>query len=624
MLNSLRKSAGSWVVKILLGLLVISFAIWGIGDIFRGARDQNLAEVGDREVSAVEFQRDYLSQVNALSNRLGRQLTAQEANAFGITQSVLQNSIGRTAIDIHADSLGLGISDEAIISVLHSQDSFEDANGAFDPLKFQEFLRDRNLSEQRFVTLQRGEMIRGQILSAFSHGAYVPETLLNAMNHYRNDERVLKYFVLGPDAIGAVTAPDEAVLKSYFDENKSRYMAPEYRKIGMLMLTPETIKDTIALTDEELKASYEASKAQYDVPERRKLQQLIFSDTTAARKALEQLNDGEDFVEVGKSLGMTDSDMDLGEFTKEGMADQSLAEAAFALEEGAYSEPVESFSTVIVKTVKVTPGQTRSFEDVKEKVRDELALQRGLDEIETLYRNIEDERATGANVEEAAKKLNLPYAEYTFDNSGKGFDAKPVEAVTGNRALISMTFSGDVGVENNPVTLEQGYAFLDVLDVIEERQRSFDEIREDVTKAWIEEETRKRLRAKADELVQKAKGGTTLDNLASELELQVKTTPPLKRDATPEELPPTAISQAFALPKDGIGTVEMADRKAQAVIQLAEMKDAPALDKAQGDVLRTELRQSLGVDILTQYVAGLQTDYGVTINSEAISALTNQ
>lgn len=625
MLNSLRKSAGSWVAKILLGMLVVSFAIWGVGDILRGNSKITLAEVGDREISPVEFQRDYINRVNTLSARLDRRLTAQEAREFGIPQSVVQNMVSRTAVDIHAEELGLGISNDAIVSLIQDEQSFKNAEGEFDPARFQEFLRNGNMSEQDLVTLQRGEMVRGQIMSALSRGAYVPDTLLNAMNHYRNDERTIQYFVLGPDAIPVVTTPDETVLKTYFEENKSRYKAPEYRKIGVLTLTPGSIKETISLSDEELKAYYETSKAQYDEPERRKLQQLIFSDKAAADEAYTKLEEGADFVELGKSLGMTDDDIELGTFTKSGMADKTLAEAAFALKKEEYSEPVQSFSTVIVKVEDVTEGHTKSFEDVKEEVRNALARERALDEIQKLYDSVEDERAAGADVREAASKLNLPFAEHTIDRSGKSSEGQTVADISSSREAIQTVFTGDVGLENNPVQSGEGYLFIDVLEVIPERDRTFEEVRADVEKAWIKQETRNRLRSKAEELLEKGKTGTALEALAKENGGgEVKTASGLKREGRPTELPTSAVSLAFTLAKNGYGTVQMPDGQSQAVFRLTAIQEAPALSESQAKTLRDELRQNLGVDILSQYVAGLQKDYGVEVHSEAISTLINQ
>ncbi|MGF1621282.1 MAG: SurA N-terminal domain-containing protein [Rhodomicrobiaceae bacterium] len=624
MLNSLRNSAGSWVVKILLGLLIASFALWGIDGIFMGGAQRHVAQVGEREISTAEYEQTYRNQVGLISARLGRQLTDREARQFGIGQNVLQSLISSTAIDLHAQSLGLGISNDAIVASIQNEPAFRGSGDTFDRSRFDEVLRNMGLSEQGFVARQREDLIREQVAGALSEAAYVPQTMLDALYHHRNDERVLNYFVVAPETAGEIAQPDEAALTTYYEANKNRYRAPEYRKVGLLTLTPEAIRDTVALTDEQLKVQFEATKDQYSRPERRTIQQLVFNDMEAARAAAERLANGEDFVALGKELGMKESDIDLGPFTQSGFANRDVAEAAFKLEKGQVSEPIDSFTTMIIKVTEIEPGEQKTFEDVKEEVRAALARDKAREEIQNLYDAIEDARAGGANLQEAAQKLNLPYAEHTFDRQGRDQSETPVGAVAQAPAAVNLAFESDVGVENNPVPSGDGFVFVDVLEVIPDRQKAFEEVREQVKTQWIEEETRKAVRAKATELAEKAKGGATLEEVAGEIGASVSTTPAVKRDGAPEGLPRTAVSLGFSLPDKGIGNVEMADRKAQAVIQVAEVRKAPPMEEAQAETLRTELRQTMGVDILTQYVGGLQADYGVQINNQALSALSIQ
>lgn len=623
MLNALRSSAGSWFVKILLGLLVLSFAVWGVGDIFSGAGRQKLAEVGGREISSAQFQRSYENQIAMVSNRLGRRLTSAEARGYGIGQRVIENLIGTTAVDIHASRLGLGIAEATVADAIRNEPSFQGPDGKFDTRRFQEVLRNNGLNEPRFVALQREEMVRGQVIGALSRGAFVPATLLDAANRYRNDERVLKYFVLPPEAAGSVGAPDETALKAYYDENKTSYTAPEYRKFGVLALTPDAIKDAISLSDEEVKASFEATKQKYTTPERRAIQQLIFKDMAAAGEAHKKLTEGADFAKLGQEIGMKEGDIALGAFAKDQLADKKIAAAAFALEKDKVSEPIDSFSPVILKVTEITPGSEKTFDEVKDQVRDGLAKARAGEEISKLYDRVEDERAGGSKIAEAAQKLNLTYTAYTIDRRGAGQDGKPLEGIAANRDIVKLAFESDVGVENNPVTLPEGYAFVEVLEITPERQKSFEEVREDLKTAWMTDVTRKRVRLKADELVAKAKGGA-IETIAREAGAEIITAPAVKRDGTAQGLPRTATSLAFSLAKDDFGSVQMPDRKAQAVLQVTEVKPAPPLDEKQTEGLREEIRRGMGADILTQYVGGLQKAYGVQVNSSAISALIGQ
>lgn len=624
MLNALRNSAGRWAVRFLLGILIISFSLWGIEGVFRGGFDRSLAEVGDREITVDKYDMAYRDQVAMLSNRLGRQLSQQEARMFGVGQNVLQNLIQTTALDIHAASLGLGISEAALVEAVQTEPAFQGAGDKFDKGRFDEILRNMGLSEQGFIARQREDMIRQQVIGAMSDGVTVPKTMLDAINHYRNDERVLKFFIVEPKVVGEIAAPDDAALQKYFDDNKSRYKAPEYRRIGVLMLTPDAIKDTIALTDDELKAQYEATKKTYGVPERRTIQRLVFKDMAAARDAATKLATDPDFIKLGKELGLKEDDINLGTLAKDKVADKAIAEAAFKLEKDKVSEPIDGFVPAIVKVTEIQPGEEKSFDQVKDQVRAALGAEKARAEIQKLYDAIEDARGGGSSVAEAAKKLNLPFKEVTVDRRGMGKDGKPVEGLPGARATLTSAFESDVGVETNPVTLEDGYAFFEVLEITPERQKAFDEVKAEVTTAWTDEETRKRLRAKAEELAGKAKGTAGFDAAAAEIGAKVETTAPLKRDAAPKDLPRTAVSQAFTLPDQGIGNAQLDGRPGQAVFQVAELKQAPPLDEKQAETLRTELRQGMGVDILTQYVSGLQTDYGVRVNNKAVSQLFGQ
>jgi peptidyl-prolyl cis-trans isomerase D len=373
-----------------------------------------------------------------------------------------------------------------------------------------------------------------------------------------------------------------------------------------------------------VKASFEATKPKYSTPERRAIQQLLFKDMAAARDAHKKLTEGADFAKLGQEIGMKDGDISLGTYAKDQLADKKIAAAAFALEQDKISEPIDSFSPVIVKVTAITPGSEKSFDEVKDQVRELLAKTRAGEEISKLYDKVEDDRAGGSKIAETAQKLNLKYIDYTIDRRGAGLDGKPLEGIASNRDIVKLAFESEVGVENNPVTVPEGYAFIEVLEVTPERQKSFEEVREALKTAWMTDETRKRVRQKADELVAKARSGATIEALAQEAGAEIVTSPAIKREGTAQGLPRTATSLAFSLAKDDFGSVQMADRKSQAVLQVAEVKPAPALDEKQAEALREEIRRGMGVDILTQYVGGLQKDYGVSVNTGAISALIGQ
>ena len=171
---------------------------------------------------------------------------------------------------------------------------------------------------------------------------------------------------------------------------------------------------------------------------------------------------------------------------------------------------------------------------------------------------------------------------------------------------------------------EDAYAFVDVAEIIPERQRNFDEVRQEVAQAWTEEEIRSRLAKKTDELVAAIGKGQTIEDAAKTVNAEVKTTPALKRGGAEPGLPISAISQAFTLPLNGAGSAQTPDRKGRAVFQVTAITPAPPLDEKGAQQLREEISRGMGNDIVAQYVNGLQTSYGVSINPSAVAAVTGQ
>lgn len=624
MLNALRKGAATWVAKLLFILLVASFAAWGVGDWTSGFRREKLAEIGGREISESEFERAYQTQITMISNQIGRQITTAEARSLGLTQRVVQTLVGSAAVNLHAEQMNLGISDAAVAQSIRGEDGFQQ-DGKFSAEIFNQVLRANGLTEPMFVEMHRRELIREQIVGAITAAPIAPRTLVDATHHFRNDERVLKYFILPAEAAGTIEAPGEEALKKYYENNKRAFMAPEFRRASVLLLSPEKVKAGIAITDEDAKASYETNKRAYATPERRTIQQLVFKDMAAAREASQKLDGGADFMALGKELGLKETDIDLGQFTRESFADRRVAEAAFQLEKDKPSAPIDGFAPVIARVSEIVPGSQKTFEEVKDQVRDALAASRASDEITKLHDNIEDERAAGSTLAEIGKKLNLDVKEITVSRQGKDREGKPVDLPGQAQEAVKLIFETDVGVETNPVGLGDNiHAFIDIQEITPERQRPIEDVREDVAKAWTEDETRARLTKKADELIAALSKGQSLEDAAASVNASVKTTASLKRAAAEPGLPVSAIAQAFSLEQGAYSSTPTADRKGRAIFQVATVTPAPALDDKGAEALAAELSRGMSNDAMSQYVNGLQTAYGVKISTSAIARLTGQ
>jgi peptidyl-prolyl cis-trans isomerase D len=604
MLDTLRKNSSGWVVKILLGLLIISFAVWGVGDVFRGGGRQTLGKVNGRHIDPNEYNR-------VLRNELRQQnISPSDAQAAGLPKLVLHQVAQTMLIDAHAEHLKLGIDEKLVIDGLTQMPAFADEEGKFNRAQFEHTLRESNMSETQLLNLQHRSMIHEQLLGTLTQ-SYVPQTLVEAFNRFRNDQRAIKYFVLPASVVGDVPVPDEAAQTAYYDQNKDIYKAPIYRKIGLLMVSSDTVKGTIKPSDEDIKTYYDANPDKFEV---RTVQKLTFKTKEEADDAHKKLVEGADFVKLGKELGLKASEINIGTFAR-GKLPEKVAEVVFALEKDKISDVKVNVLPVIYR---VTAIEQQPFEEAKATAQEELAKSRATDKLVELRNGIENDRDSGMNLTDIAKKLNIKLEELTFDARGVDTDGKPVESLSRAPEVLKQAFEAEVGDKNNPLQLDDGYAFVEVRDVIPERQKPLAEVQADVKSAWREKETSKRFAQKAEDLVSRAAKGEKFEALAQSVKATVTQTSLLKRGDKQSGLPSSVIEQAFILEDKGVGSKATADHKSQVVFQVTEIKNAPAISEQDAKTLRPRLQREMGSDILAQYVNALQNTYSVQLNSGAI------
>lgn len=621
MLEAMRKGIGTWVAKVFIGLLVLSFAVWGIADIFGGYGAQTVATVGESEISTQTYQLELNRERRALSNRLGRQLTQTEVRALGLDNQVLLRLIGDAAMENQAQQQGLGVSGKAVLARVKRDPLFKDNTGQFSQQRYYQLLSSNGLSEPEFLERQRRAIIIEQIAGPVSGGAHVPGVLADAANRYRNETRKLSYFTLPLEKAGEIPAQSDEKLREFYNARKSEFRAPEYRSVSTIFLLPAELSKDIVVSDEEVANYYEANKARYGSPERRAVLQIPFPDDAAAAEAHKKLQDGADFMDIAKARDLTEKDVDLGLVAKTAMLDEKAAEEIFKLPVGELSAPIKgALSTVIAKVTKIEPAVQRTLEDERDAIRKRLADEAAAVRILDVYDKIEDERAAGLTLAEIAKKLSLKSLEVdAIDRSGRDETGKEIAELARHSSVVRAIFSADAGVETDPEeTPDGGYIWYDVRKVTPERQKDFAEAKGDVVGKWREEEERKLLAKKAQELVDALRGGAGIETVGKDLELEVKETERIKRTARVDGIPGAAIQQAFALKPGGFGSALTADGKARVIFKVVDSQ-LPASASAEAEkTIVASLRTSIADDMIVQYVRGLRREFGVEINQRVL------
>ena len=623
-LDTLRKGAGRLLGMILLGMLVFSFGIWGIADIFRGYGSQSLIRVGDTEISAQDYARAQHDALRGMSGEAGRSLSLQEARDMGLESRVLERLIGGAAVDNHAQDLGLGISEAAVLDEVKRDPAFKDPTGNFSPIALQQALRTLGVSEQGYLASQRERDLRRQLIGTVGTASTAPQVLLDALVRYNDETRSLRYVLVPLSAAGSASEPSDEGLKRYYDNHQAKFTQPEYRKVGVLAATPESVKDRITITEDDLKAAFETDKDKLGKPERRHVQQITFPDKAAADAAYQKIQSGTDFAAVAKDQGLSDADMDLGTLKHDELADATVADAAFKLDKDKVSEPVTGKlgGTVLLRVTEIEPGQILTYEEAKPELEKKLLNERADGVILDLRDRIEDERASGAKLSEIADKFKLTYQTVEqVDRQGHAPDGSNVTLPAQND-LLNGVFATDTGVENDPIEPKDvGIVWYEVLGVTPQQLKPFDQVKDDVTKAWRADEERTRLANYSQELVKSLRDGKTLEDIAKDLNVEVLTSEPLKRSGLTVNVMPAAVTQAFTLPEGGYGSAATGTDDKRIVFKVDTITSPPALEAPAMAEIKRQLDTFVSDDIIAQYFTALEGRYGVTVNQAALAKL---
>lgn len=624
MLEALRRGTTSWIAKILFGLLVLSFAVWGIPQDFLGGGGNYVARVESTAISQEEFQRAFQREINQRSQS-GQRLTTEQAREAGIDRYVLKSLMTQASVRHHSQELGLAIPDEVLVNEVRNDENLKGRDGKFSPARFEQFLLQAGLSEQGFFHLLRQDKLQAQIVGAMSNATAVPPALLDLQYDFMEETRVIEHTTIDASKIATPQEPDEAKLKEVFERNAQTFRTPELRKIGFLVLSVEDLKKSANITEEQLKEAYEATKSTYEIAEKRRIAQISFKDKAAAEAAKKAIDGGKSFSDAATEAGMKQTDTDLGLLTKAQLIDPKIADAAFALEKDKVSSVVDgTFGPVLIKVTEIEPGKTSTFEEAKDKVRDTLAGEKAEVAIQEKADLVEESRNAGKPLKEIASELSLTYAEQDADQSNRTADGKQAFAFTGADSVVPQAFTLQPGAETEALPLPEnaGYAWPSVLSVTPSAPKKFEDVKEEVKALYFAEEKEKAMREFAGKLVTRLSNGEDLLTVANDAGGSADVTLPVTRNTVPQGITRGAIAQAFTLPVGRALSSPTSDGNSRILFRVKEIKPAPEPTKEQKEKLAGELRESLQNDLLAGYVGALEKRLDTQVNEKEFRRIT--
>ena len=629
-MNKFRKYAGIAIMVTLMSMLIISFGLWGIGDMLRfGGRTNEVAHVGGVHIPLygwfggvsvpVEEVRDRFNrQLDQIQRQTGQRPEPEQAVRYGLHLRALDDVVQRAVIDNAIQDYGLAIGDAEIQAAIAKNPSFQ-GTGGFDSARYHSLLQQARIPEAAYVADVRREIATVQLFGVVRPEGLAPNSLRDDVFKMENEKRVAET-VYVPDAIVKdVPKPTPDQLKAYFEKNKTKFTIPEYRTFSYVLLTIDDVMPQITVSPDQLKQEYDAKQAQFGTPEKRDVDQAMTDSEDKAKKIIELAKGGKSLEDAAKEvLGNSDGVIKLGLIEKKDLPAGPLADGVFSLPQGLADAPIKSpLGWHVVRVNKIEPGQVKPFDEVKDKLEKDLKAQLAPDQLMKLVTDFDRIMNKTQSMNEAAADLKVKVKSYE-NVDARGQDASGKQVVTGPAAaqLVQTAFTTRESNESDLLETQNGEYFVVRTDrVTPSRVPNLSEVESKVTDAWQAEQRREMADAKVKEVVEKANSGSDLAALAKDLGLELRTTKAVTRfDAdTPNYLSQRATQELFKLAQGKAQAVRSTD--GNVIVRPKEIQPVDlAKEKDTLERFGKQLDIAIGNDLVAELLAGLRQKYGVKLN----------
>ena len=602
------------MVGVLIGLLVVAFAVWGVNDVFTQRAGSSVLTVGDAKVSNQEFEDAFERELQTINRDQGSSITNQQAYAQGMHNRVLQSLLTNTVIGLDADELGVGVNRRVAKNVVKEIQSFRnELTGEFSEDKLNSVLAQNRITRRQFEDDIFRSLRRQQTVPAIIGGLEAPSDFATQRYNFITEQRKAKILTITQEAVPAPAEPEEAELRSYVEANGVKYTAPEYRRVTMLRLETFDLTPDMEATDEEINAAfqYKIELGELGSPETRTVVQITATDEDNAKIVAERLARGDDPEEVASGLGLVAPQI-FEDVQKDAILDPETAEAGFSLKEGEAKSLLGSLGTYYaVGVLKVTPAVIPDLAESRDELRESVLTEKAAEQLYDITGAIEDAMVDGLSLEEISTKVNWPLSYYDFvDRSGKTRDGISMAGFTiipglaSDDILLREIFTSDLGFETDLFeTSTQGYAAIRVEDIIDSKMRDFEDVKDQATTAWKAEKTGEALDELAIELAAKARAGESLVSLTSSAEKGITYDDVvIVRSTPPQDLSPQVVTELLDGELGAIARGHGAHTQTRQIGQLEEI--VPNQDGLAGqflDVLQEQATAAISSDLQNAY-----------------------
>ena len=630
MLTQMRKNAGSWIIKLLLGAVVVVFIFWGVGPEQKGA-NQVVATVDGEPIGYAEFSQTYRNLMENIRRQFGGSLTEEMMSALNLKEQAVNQLVDRRIILNQARQMGFKISDEELAMSIRSIPGFQLGNG-FDTQTYQRVLNRMGMTPEYFEAMQREELLIQKVNDFLTRSVNVSDEEATSWHQWQNTAVDIEYLRVDPLGFKDISVNEEDS-RRYFEANKQRYKTAPKIRARYVVFRPSDYKAKVTVDENEVKTYYDENQAEFFAPETVEARHILIqvnkdadektveTGRLKAEDILARAQKGEDFAELAKELSEGPSKNQggyLGTFERGRMV-KPFEEAAFSLKDGEISEPVRTdFGWHIIKVEKHTPAETRTLEASQNKIRGQLSEQKAralaLEDAESAY----DMSYGDDDLLLAAERLNV-----SVETTGMVARDQEIPGVKNTAKFMETAFGMEDMAVSDVQDLGDGFYIIQTLEHLPSQVPNFEEVKSRVDQDVVKDKQWEQAEVMADAILQSLKEGATMAEVGQTRGLSPQQTGWFKRnDPVPGfGMDPQLAVAAFKLsPEEPLPEKPLRGEKGVSVIRHAgrQVPDSQSFGDADLEATKQQLRQRKQQETFGAWMSEARSQSEIEIDPAAI------
>ncbi|MFP2508009.1 peptidylprolyl isomerase [Buttiauxella gaviniae] len=513
MMDNLRTAANSLVIKIIFGIIIVSFILTGVSGYLIGGSANYAAKVNGQEISRGQFENAVASERNRQQQQLGEQfsvLAANEGYMKQMRQQVLSRMIDEALMDQYAKHLGLGISDEQIKQAIFKEPAFQN-NGKFDNARYTAIIGNMGMTADQYAQALRNQLTTQQLINAVVGTDFMLAGETDELAALVSQQRVVREATIDVNALAAKQEVSEQEINSSYEQNKNNYIAPEQFKVSYIML--DAASQNVEVADTDIQAYYDQHQDEFTQPQRNRYSVIQTKTEAEAKAVLDELSKGGDFAALAKEKSAdiisARNGGDMG-WLEPGTTPDELKNSGLK-DKGQLSGVIKSsVGFLVVRLDDIQPAQTKPLAEVKDAIAAKVKQEKAVDAYYALQQKVSDAASNDneslASAEKVAGVKTVETGWFGHDNLPAELNFKPVSDAIFNGGLVGA--NGAPGMNSDIITVDGDRAF--VIRIAEHKAEAIKplaEVREQVIAQIKHQKAEQQAKLDADKLLNALKLG---------------------------------------------------------------------------------------------------------------------